>query len=414
MVKRIDELIKETKQASRHFSLTSTERKNKILSSIAAKIKQRTEDIIEANSIDLKEAKGYSKAFIDRLTLNQKRLSAMEESVREIISLQDPIGKITDQWETPAGLKIKKVVVPLGVIGIIYESRPNVTIEATSLCLKSGNCVILRGGREALNTNRILVNLIKESLLENDFKGEEVNFIDSPERELVYRMIKFADDIDLIIARGGERMINEIRRESTVPVLAHGKGLCHTYIHHDADVQMAVKVCYNAKVQRPGVCNAMETLLIHSEIAEKVLKELIPLYLSAGVELRGCERTRKFSSEIKEANPSDWETEYLDLILSIKIVDSIDEAIEHINTYGSGHSEAIICSDDRIAEKFFNQVDASALFHNASTRLHDGGVFGLGSEIGISTQKIHARGTMGLRELTTTKYIVTGKGHIRE
>ncbi len=413
--KKITKLIEKTKNVSRNLLDMSTETKNKTLHNISKNLIAYKEKIISENKKDVAKAKkmNLSSAFIDRLTLTEKKIEEMANSLKDMISLPDPVGTVISEWERPSGIKIQKIRVPLGVICIIYESRPNVTIDSTALCLKSGNAVILRGGSESINSNRILVKIIKESLKDMGLSVDLVQFIDTPDRKIIYKLIKLDTLIDLVIPRGGEKMIKEIRKHSIVPVLSHGKGLCHTYIDKYADINMAIKVSYNAKVQRPGVCNAMETLLVHKDIAKNVLPELAELYKKAGVELRGCEKTKKILPYIKKATEKDWSTEYLDLILSIKIVNSTEEAINHINKYGSGHSESIITENKDEARKFIKYVDASAVFHNASTRLHDGGVFGLGAEIGISTQKLHARGTMGLNELTTTKYIVYGMGQIR-
>jgi len=413
--KKLINALSKTKLASRYFSNVSTETKNKILENISENLKTYKDKIIKENKKDIfyAEKKHLSSALIDRLRLTDKSIEDMISSLKEIESLPDPVGTVISEWTRPSGIRIQKVRVPIGVICMIYESRPNVTIDSTALCIKSGNAVILRGGSEAINSNRVLVKVIKKALKDAGLSTDLVQFIDSPKREIIYKIIKLDNFIDLVIPRGGEKMIKDIRRHSTVPVLSHGKGLCHTYIDKDADIDMAIKVSYNAKVQRPGVCNAMETLLVHRDIANKVLPELSKMYKRAGVELRGCPQTQKILPFVKKATEKDWSTEYLDLILSIKIVNSTEEAIKHINKYGSGHSEAIITENQKEAEKFIKYVDASAVFHNASTRLHDGGVFGLGSEIGISTQKLHARGTMGLNELTTTKYIVYGTGQIR-
>ncbi|MDI6641420.1 MAG: glutamate-5-semialdehyde dehydrogenase [Elusimicrobiota bacterium] len=412
-------IVRQAKAASYKLATVSTEEKNFALRKIAENLTALKKDILAENQKDIKEAitKKLSKALIDRLTLTENRL---EETVRQVITiskLPDPIGKILSAWSTPSGLKIQKIRVPLGVILMIYESRPNVTVDSSALCIKSGNAVILRGGSEAINSNRAITKIIKQSLKNTKIPQECVTFISSPERKIIYELIQSPKYIDLVIPRGGEKMIQEIRRIATVPVLAHGKGLCHTYVDKDANLDMATKISYNAKVQRPGVCNAMETLLVHKQIAKKFLPQIAKLYSSAGVQLRVCKETKKILqgyTNIRIAKEIDYFTEYLDLILSIKIVNSVDEAIKHINKYGSGHSDAIITENKQTAEKFLKEVDSSAVFHNASTRLHDGGIFGLGSEIGISTQKLHARGTMGLNELTTTKYVISGTGQIRE
>jgi glutamate-5-semialdehyde dehydrogenase len=425
-----EELIKKAeraKSACRKLANLSTEIKNKALLAIADALKKEKTKILSANQVDLNNAKkvNLSSALIDRLTLNEKRISEMVKGLKEIVDLSDPVGKIIAEWTRPFGglkvnktepngLKIQKVSVPLGVILMIYESRPNVTIEASGLCLKSGNAVILRGGSEAIKTNTILAKIIGQTAYANGIPDGSIEFIETTEREAISELIKLDQYIDLVIPRGGEEMIRAIREKATVPVLAHGKGNCHTYVDKEANIEMAIKICYNAKVQRPGVCNAMEKLLVHQEIAKKFLPLMIEEYKKAGVELRGCTRTQQIIPEVKPATEDDWYREYLTLILAIKIVDSVEEAIEHINKYGSGHSETIVTENKETAKKFLQEVDSSAVFHNASTRLHDGGVFGFGSEIGISTQKLHARGTMGLNELTSTKYIVFGKGQIRE
>jgi len=377
----------------------------------------------------LAEKKGISKALIDRLVLSEKRIDEMVSGIQTVLSLESPVGKIIKEWKRKIGENnefiVRKVVVPIGVIFIVYESRPNVTIDSVSLCIKSGNCVILRGGSEAVNTNKTLVKIIKESIIEvckesgldEDFQNI-VLFINDPSYELLYKILALQQYIDLVIPRGSEKMINIIKEKSLIPVLSHGSGVCHTYVDRDADIGIALKVCLNAKVQRPAVCNAMEKLLVHRDIAKEFLPKMAKLYIENNVELRGCQKTKKlldkYGIKIKLAKESDWWTEYLDYILAIKIVKDINEAIRHINYYGSHHSDAIITKNLEAQRKFEQEVDSSAIFINSSTRLHDGGVFGFGTEIGISTSKLHARGTMGLNELTTTKYIVVGNGAIRE
>lgn len=420
---KIDEIARRAKDSSRKLALASTDAKNAALDLIADELIAKSGRIIAENRKDVSEArkKGLSGALIDRLVMTEKTIRDIAKGVRDIAALPDPVGEVLSEWRTPSGMRIKKVKVPLGVVGMIYESRPNVTVDSSALCLKSSNAIILRGGKEAINSNRILVRVIKDALEKSgrpsEIPQEIIQFIDDTDRRRVYEMVRQDALIDLIIPRGGEEMIKKIRREATVPVLAHGKGVCHTYIDTDASADMAIKVSYNAKVQRPGVCNAMETLLVHRDIAEKVLPQLARAYAAANVEIRGCPETLKILPHVphvKKATKDDWPAEYLDLILSVKVVGSTQEAIEHINKYGSGHSDAIITDDEKTAGEFIKGVDSAAVFHNASTRLHDGGVFGLGAEIGISTQKLHARGTMGVRELTTTKYIVTGTGQVRE
>ncbi|MEI8218465.1 MAG: glutamate-5-semialdehyde dehydrogenase, partial [Elusimicrobiota bacterium] len=351
---------------------------------------------------------------IDRLTLTERRISEMAQGLRAVAAQADPIGGIVEDWTPPSGIHITQVRVPLGVIAMIYESRPNVTVDAAGLCLKAGNAVILRGGSEAINSNHMLIKIITVAAAAAGLPDGAIQFMETTDRQAVAEIIKLDQLIDLVIPRGGEEMIRDIRQNATVPVLAHGKGLCHTYIDKAADAAMAKKIAVNAKCQRPGVCNAMETLLVHADIAPRLLPELFDLYVQAGVEVRGDKSARAIVPAMKEATEVDWSTEYLELILSIKIVASLDDAIHHINRHGSGHSEAIITGDSEAARRFLSEVDAAAIFHNASTRMHDGSVFGLGAEIGISTQKLHARGTMGVKELTTTKYLVYGTGNIRE
>jgi glutamate-5-semialdehyde dehydrogenase len=404
------------KIASRALAQLSGEAKNKILKAMADAILKEKKEILFQNEIDVEAAKeaGISEALIDRLTLNDARINDMARGLREVAALPDPIGEIAADWTPPAGMHIQKVKVPLGVIGLIYESRPNVTVEATGLCLKAGNAVILRGGSEAINSNTALVKIIDKAAYAAGLPVGAIQFIEVTEREAILDMIKLDHLIDLIIPRGGETMIKFVREHATVPVLAHGKGLCHTYIDKAADIKMAEKIAVNAKCQRPGVCNAMSILLVHADIAQKLLPELCGMLLKQGVDIYGDEGTKKAVPAVKEAKESDWSEEYLSLKLSVKVVNSIEDAINHINKYGSGHTDAIITEDKAAADKFMREVDSAAVIHNASTRLHDGGVFGFGSEIGISTQKLHARGTMGIKELTTTKYMVYGHGEIRE
>ena len=351
--------------------------------------------------------------MIDRLTLTTKRIEDMIHAVRSIVNQKDPIGEILESRQID-GINIQKVRVPIGTIAMIYESRPNVTVDAAALCIKSGNAVILRGGSESINSNKILAKLISSAGETAGMPIGAITFIDIVDRLAVSELIKHDDLIDLLIPRGSGKMIEFIKQHSTIPILSHGSGLCHTYIDKSANIDMAIKVAINAKCQRPGVCNATETLLVHRDIAKAILPKLCKEYFKNKTEVRGCTITKGIVSEVKEATEQDWKTEYLDNIISIKVVNSLDDAINHINRYGSKHSESIITDDKIRAEKFLKEVDAAAVFHNVSTRLHDGGVFGLGAEIGISTGKIHARGAMGARELTTTKFIVRGNGNIRK
>ena len=403
------------KLASRKLALIPAETKNKILMSMADALIKGKDDIIFHNEIDVEAAKeaGLTEALLDRLRLDESRLQEMARALRDIAALPDPIGEIIADWTPPAGIHIKKVRVPLGVVAMIYESRPNVTAEAAGLCLKSGNAVMLRGGSEAINSNHMLVKTIAPAAYSAGLPEGAIEFIETTDRKAILEMIKLDQFIDLVIPRGGEEMIHFVREHATVPVLSHGKGLCHTYVDKAADIEMAKKIAFNAKCQRPGVCNAMETLLVHKDIADKFLPAACADYKKAGVEVRGCPVTKKLVPDVIPAVEEDWSEEYLSMIISIKVVGSLDEAINHINKHGSGHSDAIVTQDSAAAERFLNEVDSAAVMHNASTRLHDGGIFGFGSEIGISTQKLHARGTMGLKELTSTKYTVYGNGEIR-
>lgn len=405
-----------SKVASRKMEKISSEVKNKILLAMANAVEEREEEILLANQKDLNLAKEkkQTSAFIERLTLTKRRIKGMAEGLREITSLPDPVGEVIEEIIRPNGLRIKKVRVPLGVIGIIYESRPNVTCDAAGLCLKAGNTVLLRGGTFAINSNGTLCKILVESATGEGLPEGSIQLIETTDREAIKELICLDKFIDVIIPRGGEEMIKSVKAGATIPVISHGKGLCHTYVDKKADLQMASEICFNAKVQRPGVCNAMETLLVHKDIADKFLPKMVKKYKEAGVEIRGCAQTKALIPHIEQATDLDWNTEYLSLILSIKIVDSLDGAIEHINKYGSKHSEAIISKDSERARLFLYGIDAACVYWNASTRFTDGGEFGMGAEIGISTQKLHARGPMGLRELTSFKFIVYGNGQIRK
>jgi len=366
--------------------------------------------------VDLKEAKkaGLSSTLIDRLTLDDKRIKNMAKGLREVAQLDDPVGEVIEEKVRPNGLRIRKIRVPLGVIAIIYESRPNVTCDGAGLCLKSGNAVILRGGSEAINSNIIIAEALQQAAYSSGIPQGAIQLVETTERKAVLQLIKLDKFIDVVIARGGEAMIKNIKANATVPVIGHGKGVCHTYVDRDADLGMAERICFNAKVQRPGVCNAMESLLVHKDIANEFLPRMIKKFEEAKVEIRGDEKTKRVVPHIKNASEDDWSTEYLDLILSVKVVDSLSEAIDHINRYGTMHSEAIVTRDEGAARKFLHEVDACSVFLNASTRFTDGGEFGMGAEIGISTQKLHARGPMGVRELTSAKFLIFGNGQIRE
>ena len=412
----IIEKAKRAKIASRKLAIASTGVKNNALLKIADSILNNCSKIISENLKDIKNAEKQklSSALIDRLKLNEKRIVAMTDGLKQIAKLPDPIDEVIEKIKRPNGLKIEKIRVPLGVIGIIYEARPNVTVDSVGLCLKSGNCTILRGGSIAINSNKILSKIICETAYLSGIPDGSIEFIDNTDRKIISEMIHLSDYIDCIIPRGGEGLIKYIRENSSVPVIAHGKGVCHVYVDKYADIEKAIKISFNAKVQRPGVCNAMETLLVHKDIAGKFLPKMISEYKKAGVEIRGCEKTRRIIKGIKTATENDWYTEYLDLILSVKVINSTEGAIEHIEKYGSHHSDAIITENKKFAEKFLKEVDSAAVYHNASTRFTDGSEFGMGAEIGISTQKMHARGPMGLRELTSYKFVVHGNGQIRK
>ena len=410
------EMAKKAKKASKVLAILSSEEKNKALEEMALAIEKNTEKIKEENAKDIQEAKekGLSSALIDRLTLTDKRIASLSKSLRQIISLEDPVGKIESMWKRPNGLFVGKMVVPLGVIGIIYESRPNVTVDAASLCLKAGNAVLLRGGSEAIRSNCILVDILNEALKKTKVPPESIQLVRTTSREAVMQMLKLDEYIDVIIPRGGESLIRAVVENSTIPVIKHYKGVCHVFVEREADLKMAEEICFNAKVQRPGVCNAMETLLVDKEIAKSFLPKMIERFKEAKVEIRGDEKVREIVPDVKPATEEDWFTEYLDLILSVKVVDGLEEAIEHINYYGSHHSDAIVTNNYSKAKKFLQEVDSAAVYVNASTRFTDGGEFGMGAEIGISTQKLHARGPMGIKELTSYKFIILGEGQIRK
>ncbi len=412
----VTQKAREAKQAARILASLSTEIKNSALRRMADALDEGQSLLIEENSKDLEEARrqGLSPAMIDRLTLNPKQIQDMIKGLRAVVALPDPVGEVVRMWRRPNGMQVGKMRVPIGVIGIIYESRPNVTVEAASLCLKSGNAVVLRGGSEAIHSNRAIARMLSIAGEKAGVPQGAVSLIERTEREGVMAMLTQDRYIDLIIPRGGEGLIRTVAQHATVPIIKHDKGVCHTFVEADADLDLAAEVCFNAKVQRPGTCNAMETLLVHQAAAQKFLPRMIERLKKAGVEVRGCPRTRAIVSGLREATEEDWSAEYLDLILSVKVVDNLDEAMEHIVTYGSSHSDAIVTQNYDQAMRFLREVDSSAVFVNASTRLNDGYQFGLGAEIGISTTRIHARGPMGLEDLTCTKFIVLGSGQLRE
>ena len=406
----------EAKEGARVLAKASSKQKNDALIEMAKALQKRSKELISENKKDIKfaEKKGLSKALIDRLTLNEKRISEMAQGLFEISALPDPVGEIIKMWKRPNGMTVGRMRVPIGAIGIIYESRPNVTADATGLCLKAGNAVILRGGSEAINSNRAIVNVLRGVAKQQGLYEGAVTFIDIPDREAVMEMLKLEGIIDLIIPRGGEELIRAVTENSRIPVLKHYKGVCHVFVDRDADLIMAEEICFNAKVQRPGTCNAMETMLVDEAIAEGFLPKMLKRFENAGVELRGCPKTLAIYPNIIEAKEEDYYREYLDLILNVKVVKDMDDAMEHIAKYGSAHSDSVVTMNYDKALMFLREVDSSAVFVNASTRLNDGFQFGLGAEIGISTGKIHARGPMGLEELTCTKFIVFGSGQLRE
>ena len=404
------------KAASRSLATISTEVKNNALFKMAKGLEAEAAKLISENRKDLIEAekKGLSKAMIDRLTLDPDRIRAMADGLREVAALPDPVGEIIRMWRRPNGMQVGRMRVPIGLIGIIYESRPNVTADSAALCLKSGNGVLLRGGSEAVHSNAAIADVLNRAGAEAGIPDGAVTFIENPDRACVMEMLKASHSVDLIIPRGGEGLIRMVSENSTIPVIKHDKGVCHIYVDSDADHAMASDICFNAKVQRPGTCNAMETMLVHRDLSRTFLPDMLKRFKQAKVELRGCTRSQEVMPGITAATDQDWDREYNDLVLNVKVVDSMEDAMGHIATHGSQHSEAIVTRDYAKALRFTREVDASAVFVNASTRLNDGFEFGLGAEIGISTTRIHARGPMGLEELTSTKFIVLGNGQIRK
>ena len=409
-------LGKQAKSAARRLASLSSEEKNRALGLMADKLEAQCERLLEENKKDLEAARvaGVSSALLDRIALNPGRVRAMAKGLRDIIALPDPVHEIVKMWRRPNGLQVGKMRIPLGVIGIIYEARPNVTADAAALCLKSGNAVILRGGSEAHFSNQAIGEVLRQACSETRVPQDAIQVVTLRDHALVNELLQLEDFIDLIIPRGGEELIRAVAAQSRIPVIKHYKGVCHVYIDEDASLEMAERICMNAKVQRPSVCNAVETLLVHEGIAPKFLPAMIASYQAAGVEIRGCEKTGALVPGIKRATEADWTTEYLDLILSVRIVKDLDEAIDHIERYGSEHTETIVTSNYERSREFIDRVNSSAVMVNASTRFNDGGELGLGAEIGISTSKIHAFGPMGLEELTTTKFVVLGDGQIRE
>ena len=410
----LNDILQNVKNASKKMATSSQIERKKLLENIALKLDERREEIKKANKIDIDNAKDMelSSALIDRLILTDKEIDGMIKAVREISMQKEVVGDIISGSTRPNGLKIRKVRVPLGVVGIIYESRPNVTIDSAALCIKSGNCAVLRGGKESINSNIVLSEIISDALESTGFSKDSIYLIKDIDRSIIKEIAQAKGLIDVIIPRGGENLINYVVDNAKIPVIMHNKGVCHVFIDESADYQDALSITFNAKVQRPSACNAMETLLIHKNAVDNVLVEIANMLQEVDVDLRGCPETLKLV-DCRPAIEEDYYAEYSDLILAIKVVENIDEAISHINKYGSGHSESIITTNYYSAEKFLKEVDAAAVYVNASTRFTDGGEFGLGAEIGISTQKLHVRGPMGAEDLTTTKYMIYGCGQLR-
>jgi glutamate-5-semialdehyde dehydrogenase len=415
--KQITQIAQDALSASRFLANLASSEKNRILEEMAENLRGQKDQILKANKKDIAAAKSsrLSEAFIDRLTLNEKRIEDMVSGLLDVARLADPVGEEIKAWDVPSGLHIHKVRVPIGVIAIIYESRPNVTADCIALAFKSGNSVILRGGSESLNSNIAIFKALDAVIKKNNLPPGAINIIATKDRQAVNILLKLNNYIDLVIPRGGEALIKKVTALSRIPVIKHYKGICHVYVDDYADLNMAEKICFNAKVQRPGVCNAMESLLVHRDVAARFLPGMLKKFKEAQVEIRGCPLTRKIGKEgIKKAKDADYRTEYSDLILAVKVVDSLEQAINHINEYGSHHSDSIVTDDENNAREFLKKVDSACVYVNASTRFTDGNQFGLGAEIGISTDKLHARGPMALEELTTYKYAVWGSGQVRE
>jgi glutamate-5-semialdehyde dehydrogenase len=412
----VQKMAQDAKAAARQVAVLPTSSKNQALAAIAEGLQQQRALIEQENQKDIAAARqqGYPAAFIDRLTLSDKVIDSMIRGLDDVIHLPDPVGAITSMWKRPNGLLVGRQRIPLGVIGFIYESRPNVTVDAAALCLKSGNAVILKGGKEAIHSNLVLSSLMAQALAGVGIPPAAVQVVPTTEREAVMELLKLDELIDIVIPRGGEGLIRFVAENSRIPVLKHYKGVCHILVDADADLEMAETICFNAKVQRPGVCNAMETLLIHEAVAPHFIPRMFARFREAQVELRGCPRTLALDPQVKPAGEEDWGNEFLDLILAVKIVPDLDAGLAHIARYGSCHTEAIITENYQNAQRFLNEVDSSVVLVNASTRFNDGGELGLGAEIGINTSKLHAFGPMGLEELTTTKFIVYGSGQIRQ
>lgn len=406
---------KKAKEAAYELGIASTAQKDQALTFMAEELINAREEIIKANEIDRQNAieKGISDALLDRLSLDEGRIEAMANALLDIVKLKDPVGEVVNMWQIPNGLQIGQKRVPMGVLGIIYESRPNVTSDAAGLCLKSGNAVILKGASDAINSNKAVAKVLVKGIKRSGLPEACVQLVEDTSRETATQMMRLNDYIDVLIPRGGAGLIKAVVQNATVPVIETGTGNCHIYVDESADFEMAKDIVLNAKVQRPGVCNAAEKLLVHEAIADEFVPMIVKELRDKGVEVRGCEKTQAIVNDVKVIDEPEWGVEYLDLIIAVKVVKDVDEAIKHINKYNTGHSESIVTESYRNSQKFLQRVDAAAVYVNASTRFTDGGEFGFGGEIGISTQKLHARGPMGLKELTTTKYIIFGDGQIR-
>ena len=408
-------LAREARAASHIMATLTSAVKDEMLLNMAAALEADAETIMEENAKDLAAGreKGLAAAMLDRLLLDEARIKGMADGLREVAALPDPVGEVTGMWKRPNGLLVGRMRIPLGVIGIVYESRPNVTADAAGLCLKSGNAGVLRGGSEAIHSNSAIGTILRREIEKLGLPKGALQVVGTTDRKAILELLKLEDDIDLIIPRGGEGLIRFVAENSRIPVIKHYKGVCHVYVDADADFDMAEKISVNAKAQRPGVCNAIETLLIHKDIAETFVPRIVDRMRAAGVEVRGCETVREFAPQVTAATDDDWGEEYLDRILGLRVVDCMAEAVDHINTYGSLHTEAIVTSDYTQAQRFLRQVNSSTVLVNASTRFADGNQLGLGAEIGISTTKLHSFGPMGLEDLTTRKFIIYGEGQVR-
>ncbi len=415
ITKAVVEKAARAREASRKLAYLSTDVKNRALEAMAAALLENTAAILEANAQDIAagEARGLSSALLDRLLLNEARIRDMADGLGVIVNLPDPVGEVFDMVTRPNGLQVGKMRVPLGVVGMIYEARPNVTVDAAGLCLKAGNAVLLRGGTEAVHSNTAIARICAAAATEAGIPEGAIEFIDITDRAAVNVMLKLNDYLDVVIPRGGKKLKQTVIQNATVPVIETGMGNCHVFIDRDADPEIALRIVINAKCQRPGVCNAAETLLVDAPIAARILPGLLEQLRERGVEVRGCPRTKELVDWVIPATEEDWDTEYLDMIIAVRVVDGFEQAVEHIYRWGTKHSEAIVTESYTRALRFLREVDAAAVYVNASTRFTDGGVFGFGAELGISTQKLHARGPMGLKDLTSTKYIIFGDGHVR-